>query len=131
MIPEDVHRRRANKRFNERVKLLATLFNNTGIATLVGGFLLPIFNGSRMDAGQALVIFGFAAVAHMIGQIGLTLYRSEDWTWTLCSFFQPASSFSGWECFYGFGTRARRRTAASEKTARTRQGRSHMRGIEK
>ena len=47
MTPEDVHRRRANKRFNERVKLLATFFNNTGIATLVDGFLLPIFNGSR------------------------------------------------------------------------------------
>ena len=60
MIPEDVHRRRASKRFNERVKLLATFFNNTGIATLVGGFLLPIFNGNRLDARQALVIFAFA-----------------------------------------------------------------------
>lgn len=64
MTPEDVHRRRANKLFNERVKLLATFFNNTGIATLVGGFLLPIFNGSRLGARQALVIFGFGLCAY-------------------------------------------------------------------
>jgi hypothetical protein len=45
---EDVARRLAAKRFNERLKLSAAFLNNAGIATLVGAFVLP----AVQDAGR-------------------------------------------------------------------------------
>jgi hypothetical protein len=78
MSLEDRDRRRAAKRFNERVKLLATFLNNSGIATLVGGYVLPRFSGGHLETGQALAAFAFSAAAHMMAQLALTLLRSED-----------------------------------------------------
>ena len=41
MTPDDIARRRAGKRFNERLKLAATFLNTTGIATMVGTLIIP------------------------------------------------------------------------------------------
>ena len=78
MTLEDIARRRASKRFNERLKLLATFFNNTGIATLVGGYVLPFLGGAGPTSRQTLSIWGYAFAAHILAQVALTLLRSED-----------------------------------------------------
>lgn len=78
MVPEDIGRRRAAKRFNERLKLLATFFNNTGIATLVGGLVLPLANGAIPSGLQVVGILTVAFVAHTLAQLWLAFFRSED-----------------------------------------------------
>lgn len=78
MKPEDISRRRAAKRFNERLKLLATFFNNTGIATLVGGLVLPLLNGAIPTRYQIAAILTVAAVSHISAQLLLSFFRSED-----------------------------------------------------
>ena len=42
MSPDDIARRLASKRFNERVKLGATFLNNCAVATLVGAVVIPV-----------------------------------------------------------------------------------------
>ena len=49
MTPGDVGGRHAAKRFNERVKLTATFLNNSGIATLVGAFVLLRRESAALD----------------------------------------------------------------------------------
>jgi hypothetical protein len=77
----DIARRRAAKRFNERVKLLATFLNNSSIATFVGGYVLPYLSGGSPAAlgwGNSVWVLGYVVVLHGVGQLTLTLYRSED-----------------------------------------------------
>ena len=78
MSPEDIARRRAAKRFNERLKLFATFLNNSGIAIFVGAFVLPLATGGGLTRDQALAISAGAVVAHIVAQLSLTLFRSED-----------------------------------------------------
>lgn len=78
MSPEDVARRGASKRFNERVKLLATFLNNSGIATLVGGYVLPVLGGGRPTIGQGLAAVAGGVAAHVLAQLALNLLTSED-----------------------------------------------------
>ena len=77
----DIARRRAAKRFNERVKLLATFLNNSSIATFVGGYVLPYLSASSPAAlgwSNPLWVLVYVVVLHGLGQLTLTLYRSED-----------------------------------------------------
>ena len=78
MTPQDVERRLAAKRFNERLKLFATFLNNSGIAAFVGGFVLPLAAEADLRRGRAITILLSAFVAHMLAQLSLTLFRSED-----------------------------------------------------
>ena len=77
MAPEDVARRRAAKRFNERLKLFGTFLNNTGIATLAGGLVLPLTTGSSLVGDRALGVLSAAVITHMFAQLWLTFLRSE------------------------------------------------------
>ena len=78
MGPEDVARRLASKRFNERVKLVATFANNSGIALLVGGLLIPYLGGRPLlETMHPLWVFAPIGL-HMAGQVVLTSLRSED-----------------------------------------------------
>lgn len=70
-------RKHASKRFNERVKLLATLLNNSGVATLAGVVILPLANGNISPTLTLLWIPAVIAL-HLLAQIVLTLLRSED-----------------------------------------------------
>ncbi len=78
MSPEDVARRRAAKRFNERLKLFATFLNNSGIATFVGGVVLPFAADAGLPRARAVGIFCSALPAHMLAQMSLSSFRSED-----------------------------------------------------
>jgi hypothetical protein len=78
LASDDVARRRAAKRFNERVKLTATFLNNSGIATLVGAFVLPaVQDAQRLGWVQWASVAGALAL-HLMAQLVLTLFRSED-----------------------------------------------------
>lgn len=79
MSPEDVARRRAAKRFNEHLKLGAAFLNNSGIATLVGGFVLPLLGeASGFRRGIDGLWLLVPLVLHGAGQAALTFLRSED-----------------------------------------------------
>ena len=78
MSSEDVARRLAAKRFNERLKLSAAFLNNAGIATLVGAFVLPaVQDAGRLSLYQWASI-GIAAALHVTAQATLSGLRSED-----------------------------------------------------
>lgn len=74
MSPEDISRRRDGKRFNERVKLIATFANNSGIAILVGVVVLPYVTAGATNAAWLVA----PLVLHGAGQVALTFLRSED-----------------------------------------------------
>ena len=78
MDREDRERRRLAKRFNERLKLAATFLNNVGVATLIGGVVLPTLSGAGFTFGRTATILGLALGAHAVGQALMTLLRSED-----------------------------------------------------
>ena len=65
MAPEDLARRRAAKRFNERLKLSATFLNNAGIAGVAGGLVLPLATGSSPTRAQIAAILTAALVVHI------------------------------------------------------------------
>ena len=78
MSPEDVARRRAAKRFNERLKLAAAFLNNSGIAILVGGFVLPLANAPEAFGILRWLWFLVPLLLHVTGQLVLSLMKSED-----------------------------------------------------
>ena len=51
---------------NERIKLLATAFNNLALAVVVAGFIAPVTTGHLHEGGQAMT-----AVAWMCFGTGL------------------------------------------------------------
>jgi len=65
--PEDLDRRRAAKRFNERLQLLAAFLNNSGIATLLGGLVLPSFSDKPPSLSGSIAALALALAAHMFG----------------------------------------------------------------
>ena len=69
LSPEDIARRRAAKRFNERLKLFASFLNNSGIAIFVGGFVLPLTTGGGLTRDRALAISISAVIAHIVAQL--------------------------------------------------------------
>ena len=78
MRPDDIARRLASKRFNERVKLGATFLNNCAVATLVGAVVIPATQDvSKLGLVQWASV-GAAFLLHLMGHIVLTLMRSED-----------------------------------------------------
>ena len=78
MTPEDIGRRRAGKRFNERVKLTATFLNNAGIAILVGAFVLPAVEDAAQLSSLNWASIAAAGGLHLFAQGVLTFFRSED-----------------------------------------------------
>ena len=78
MTEEDRARRRANKRYNERVKLLAAFLSNIGVATLVGAVVLPMANDPARRLDPAPVWLAATLALHILAQGVLTLLRSED-----------------------------------------------------
>ena len=70
----DISRRRTAKRLNERIKLVATFVNNSGIAILVGAVILPYISGVPINGGWLVV----PVALHGVGQLVLTFLRSED-----------------------------------------------------
>lgn len=72
-------RRRRAKRFNERLKLAATLLSNVGIGVFVAGGLAPAVAGASDHPGDSL----FAGVVSMVvlhaaAQAALTFWKSEE-----------------------------------------------------
>lgn len=71
------------KRWNERVKLVATPFSSVAIVTLAAALIDPI--ASKHDDvladGGWILLFGaassHAASSHNVGQIVLTFFRAE------------------------------------------------------
>ena len=58
------------KRREERVKLFATALSNVGVATIVAGFISPLFSGRVRLAGAAgALLLGLAL--HMAAQLML------------------------------------------------------------
>lgn len=64
----DLERRRKAKRFNERLKLTATFFNNVGVASFIAAALVPYTTGST---GTSALVAGLSAmvVLHVLGQL--------------------------------------------------------------
>jgi cytochrome b subunit of formate dehydrogenase len=72
----DIDRRRAAKRFNEGLKLLANTLNTAGLTMLVSGVAIPSL---RPDASAApWAWFPAAIVLHIAAQIVVACLRSED-----------------------------------------------------
>ncbi|GJD95825.1 hypothetical protein [Methylobacterium iners] len=67
------------KRFNEGVKLTATLFNSLSIATVGAVFIVPIaqrqFDVLRDGGGSLLLV---AVALHLVGQAIIQFTRAED-----------------------------------------------------
>ena len=78
MTDEDRLRRQKAKRFNERLKLAATLCNTIGVATFVTLVLAPVANDRSIQPDRIALALVFAAVLHCAGQLWLFLWRSED-----------------------------------------------------
>jgi len=74
-VRNDATRRRAARRFNERVKLFATFLNNVGIAILAGAVIVPWANA---QAEFHWVRLSVPVVLHLVAQAALSLLRSED-----------------------------------------------------
>ncbi|MBY0256380.1 hypothetical protein [Methylobacterium sp.] len=67
------------KRWNERVKLVATPFTSVAIVTLAAALINPIA-GKHDDVladGGWILLFG-AASSRIVGQIVLTFFRAEE-----------------------------------------------------
>ncbi|KQP52677.1 MULTISPECIES: hypothetical protein [unclassified Methylobacterium] len=77
-MPTEDAKHRA-KRFNEGVKLLATLFNSLSIATFGAAFVVP-FAQRHLDVFRdgGWVLLSAATSRHLVGQITLRFVRSED-----------------------------------------------------
>lgn len=74
-----VRRRIGAKRVNEHLKLLATFFNNLGVAVIVTALLAPfIQSGGALAEFQTSVALMVAGVLHISGQMVLRLLKSEE-----------------------------------------------------
>lgn len=67
------------KRWNERIKLVATAFNSIAIVTVAAAFITPIANKHYdvLSDGGWILLLG-ALVSHMVGQIALVAVRAEE-----------------------------------------------------
>ena len=67
------------KRWNERVKLVATFFNALAIVTVAAAVINPIANkhyDALSDGGWILLLV--AASLHALGQYALSHFRAEE-----------------------------------------------------
>lgn len=72
---DDKRRRLATKRFNEHIKLLASVLNGAAIVTIGAAVVAPVVSGSM---GLAAPFWSFGAIAlHLVGQAALRLLRDE------------------------------------------------------
>jgi hypothetical protein len=78
-VTEGGNRKFLAKRFNEHVKLLATLFNALSIATFGAAFVVPLAQGQYgvLSGGHWILIFAALAL-HLAGHAALRFMRSED-----------------------------------------------------
>ncbi|HEX8446271.1 MAG TPA: hypothetical protein VF649_06620 [Sphingomonas sp.] len=76
----DIRRRRAAKRFNERLKLLANFLNTVGAACLLTILVVPFATADvvREPVLRALFGTGIAAVLHISAQLVLFAWKSEE-----------------------------------------------------
>lgn len=67
------------KRWNERIKLIATLFNSVAIVTVAAAFVNPIANKHYdvLAEGGWIPLVG-AARSHGSGQLAFTVFRAEE-----------------------------------------------------
>jgi hypothetical protein len=77
MDEADRQRRRRNKLYNERVKLLTTLVNNSAVAIAAGAIIIPFATTGNWTASFAIWLLAVFTL-HVVAQAALTLYRSED-----------------------------------------------------
>jgi hypothetical protein len=78
-VTDTRNRKLIAKRFNEHVKLLATLFNALSIATFGAAFVVPLTQGQAGSIKDGHWILLLVALAlHMAGHIAIRFMRSED-----------------------------------------------------
>jgi hypothetical protein len=79
LTPEDTARRLANKRFNERAKLVALALNGGAIALIAGAIIGPaVRDPSLLLSVDTLLWLLGALVLHLFAHAALGLMRSED-----------------------------------------------------
>ncbi|WP_375465085.1 hypothetical protein [uncultured Methylobacterium sp.] len=67
------------KRWTERIKLIATLFNSVSIVTVAAAFINPIANRHyNVPANGGWLLLVGAECLHGIGQVALTFLRAEE-----------------------------------------------------
>jgi hypothetical protein len=67
------------KRWNERMKLIATFFNSSAIITVAGVVINPLANrhyDALADGGWILLLVAFGL--HLVGQFALGFLRAEE-----------------------------------------------------
>lgn len=78
MVRRTDSKRLAARRFNERVKLIATFFNALAFGTIGAGAIIPAAR-TLSDLGWATAAwFVSGLVLHGIGSFAYTLLRDED-----------------------------------------------------
>lgn len=79
MTPGERERRRRAKRFDEGVKLAATLLNNAAVGTIIAGLLTPFVAGRPSPASVNLAFLTVIVILHLTAQVVLRLLlKSED-----------------------------------------------------
>lgn len=72
-------RKTRTKRFNERVKLMATTANALGIGVAGSALIIPATRADAFAFSFGTVIWLLAAIAlHLVGHLLIGLIRSED-----------------------------------------------------
>ncbi len=74
-------RKRDAKLWNEQLKLVATLFNGIGVATVVAIWVTPAVRGdssAQPTLGHIIAALLWLTVLHIFAQLVLRLWRSEE-----------------------------------------------------